>query len=122
MLMERPYINKQNAAQLGEAEILVRLFNDAIEQGHAENSPALLQRLAQRWSPPGESRRTFGAPDIAAVFAAWKEARRQWELLPVGGTLDLTWPSQPVRFRRKLPAGLRARTASRSLVRRGRRH
>jgi hypothetical protein len=82
---------KQNAAQLSEAEILVRLFNDAIEQGHAEDSPALRQRLMQRWSPPGEPRRTFGPTEIAAVFTSWNEMRRQWERLPVGGTLDLAW-------------------------------
>jgi hypothetical protein len=86
----RPLL-KQNAPQLSEAEILVRLFNDAIEQGQGENSPVLRQRLAQRWSPPGEPRRAFTAANIAAVFAAWKNMLRQWTRLPVGGALELAW-------------------------------
>jgi hypothetical protein len=114
---------KQNAARLSEAEVLVRLFNDAIEQGHAENSPVLLrERLAQRWSPPGKPRRTFSAAEIAATFAAWTEIRRKWDRLPGGGTLELVWdgPAGCVHRRR---SGLNARnSAPRSLVRKANRN
>src|SRR5437588_10063747 len=39
---------KQNAAALNEAEVLVRIFNDTIEQGHAASSGVLERRLHER--------------------------------------------------------------------------
>ena len=82
---------KANAAGLTEAEILVRLFNDTIEQGHGEKSPRLRALLRGRWAPPGKPRRQFGEAEIAAVFAAYQDVLARWRELPVGSTLEFVW-------------------------------
>jgi hypothetical protein len=83
---------KANAPQLNEAEVVVRIFNDTIEQGHRETSPVLRERLRQRWAPPGHRPREFSPAEISAVFAAYEEMRLAWKNLPVGNTFDVLWP------------------------------
>jgi hypothetical protein len=82
---------KANARPLSEAEVLVRIFNDTIEQGHGEASAVLRGRLKERWSPPGERPRDVPPPKIAEVFAAYRDMLSKWRSVPVGGTLDLLW-------------------------------
>src|SRR5713101_9459692 len=50
---------KNSAPQLNEAEALVRIFNDTIEQGHDERSPVLHERLQGRLARPGLEFRRF---------------------------------------------------------------
>jgi len=60
---------KNNAPQLNEAEALVRIFNDTIEQGHDERSPVLHARLrerlaARRWRvAEARAREELGPPE-----------------------------------------------------------
>jgi hypothetical protein len=77
--------------QLNEAEALVRIFNDTIEQGHAEDSRVLQQRLRERLKRPGLPFRNFGAAEIAGVYAAYRDMLASWQELPVGGKLELRW-------------------------------
>jgi hypothetical protein len=84
---------KAHARALTEAEVLVRIFNDTIEQGHDEGSPALHGRLKERWAAPGHRPRDISQANIAEVFASYKEMLLRWRSLPVGGTLDLRWPN-----------------------------
>jgi hypothetical protein len=81
---------KTNAAELNEAEVLVRIFNDTIEQGHAETSPLLRKRLRGRLARPG-LQRSFGDAEISEVYAAYRDMLSTWEKLPVGGTTELRW-------------------------------
>jgi hypothetical protein len=82
---------KNSAARLNEAEVLVRIFNDSIEQGHAENSPVLQQRLRERLKRPGLAFRSFSAAEISAVYAAYDEMLASWRKLPVGASMHLRW-------------------------------
>jgi hypothetical protein len=82
---------KTNARPLNEAEVLVRIFNDTIEQGHGESSPVLRGRLKERWAPPGHPPRDIPSAKIAEVFAAHRDMLARWKDVPVGGTLELLW-------------------------------
>jgi hypothetical protein len=82
---------KNCAPQLNEAEALVRIFNDTIEQGHAEDSPVLQQRLRERLKRPGLPLRSFSAAEISEVYAAYRDMLAKWQKLPVGGVLELRW-------------------------------
>ena len=83
---------KANAPQLNEAEVVVRIFNDTIEQGHSQTSRVLRERLKQRWNAAGQHPREFSPEEIAAVFADYGSMRLRWANLPVSGRLDLSWP------------------------------
>jgi hypothetical protein len=80
---------KENAAALSEAEVLVRIFNDTIEQGHRENSDVLRERLEGRLARPGPKFRRFNAGEIAGVYSAYRDMLSKWQELPVGGRLEL---------------------------------
>ena len=82
---------KQNEALLNDAEALVRIFNDSIEQGHAENSGVLQQRLRERLVRAGVEQRSFSAAEIAAVYAAYRDMLTKWREVPVGGEMQLHW-------------------------------
>ncbi len=82
---------KANARALVDAEVVVRIFNDTIEEGHSENSAVLGGRLRERLPPPGKKLRSIGPSDIAEVYSAYKFLRQDWEALPVGATLILQW-------------------------------
>jgi len=83
---------KENAQQRSEAEALVRIFNDTIEQGHSQTSPVLYGRLKECWGcrKPREISRT----QIAEVFALYQQFLLKWRNLPVGATLYLAWSNQ----------------------------
>jgi hypothetical protein len=82
---------KANATQLNEAEVVVRIFNDTIEQGHPQTSRVLRERLKQRWNAAGRRPREFSPHEIAVVFTDYESMRLSWADLPVGGKLDLSW-------------------------------
>lgn len=82
---------KKNAAQLNEAEALVRIFNDTIEQGHDERSPVLHARLRERFARPELDFRRFSEAEISDVYCAYKDMLSKWQRLPVGGRLELHW-------------------------------
>jgi hypothetical protein len=84
-------LQKKNLAALNDAEVLVRIFNDTIEQGHAENSPVLQQRLRERLQRAGVAHRSFSADEIAEVYKAYRDLLAKWKKLPVGGQLELQW-------------------------------
>jgi hypothetical protein len=84
---------KENKGELTETEILVGLFNQALEEGLEADSPILRDRLRRYiWTAPGRQKRTFSDEEILAVCRCWKEMHAQWTNLPVGGTLELVWP------------------------------
>jgi hypothetical protein len=82
---------KANAAQLNETEVVVRIFNDTIEQGHHENSPVLRERLRGRLARPGLEFRGISDAEISEVYAAYRDMLAKWRKRPVGGTLELWW-------------------------------
>jgi hypothetical protein len=82
---------KDNAAALNEAEVLVRILNDTIEQGHAETSPLLRERLGRRLARPGLQFRRFSDAEIREVYAAYADMLAKWKDLPVGGRMELRW-------------------------------
>jgi len=82
---------KANARPLTEAEVLVRIFNDTIEQGHTQASPVLQERLKERWAAPGSQLREISGANIAEIFASYSKMQLKWRDLPVGGTLELFW-------------------------------
>jgi hypothetical protein len=82
---------KVNAAPLNEAEAVVRIFNDTIEQGHQENSPVLRERLRSRLARPGLEFRRFSDAEISEVYSAYRDMLAKWQELPVGGSMELKW-------------------------------
>ncbi|MEA2886828.1 MAG: hypothetical protein QOD11_1188 [Bradyrhizobium sp.] len=82
---------KANAAALNEAEAVVRIFNDTIEQGHPENSPVLRERLRNRLARPGLKFRRFSDTEISEVYGAYRDMLAKWQQLPVGGSIELKW-------------------------------
>jgi hypothetical protein len=84
---------KANARPLGEAEVLVRIFNDTIEQGHGETSSVLHGRLKERLASSREQSPNISQAQIADVYATYRAILTRWQNTPVGGTLDLQWES-----------------------------
>jgi hypothetical protein len=84
---------KANKDHLTETEILVGLFNQALEEGLGPESPVLRERLRRYiWTPPGHQARQFTDAEIAAACAGWRRMLELWQQLPVGETLELVWP------------------------------
>lgn len=84
---------KTNASELGEAEVLVRIFNDTIEQGHGETSAVLYSRLRERRASSAAGPRTIDQAQISKVFATYDDILSQWQNTPVEGALALHWES-----------------------------
>ena len=82
---------KANARALIEAEVLVRIFSDAIDNGHPERSAVLLARLQDRLPRPGRALRQISRANIAAVYSAYNGLRRAWNEMPVGKSLTCHW-------------------------------
>ncbi len=96
---------KANHGHIGEAEYLIRIFNDSLQQGHGAGSAVLRARLRDnQWTAPGHAPRRFTDDEIAAVCAEWQRMLKLWQALPIGGTLDFDWlpgfPSTEHRPRR----------------------
>jgi hypothetical protein len=73
------------------------IFNSAFEKGHEADSPVLRGRLRKdRWTPPVEPAREISDAEIAAVYAVWQRMLALWKGLPIGETLELAWPEEPI--------------------------
>ena len=84
---------KENKGELTETEILVGLFNQALEEGLEPESSELRARLQRYiWTAPGRRKRRFSDEEVLAVCAGWKNMLELWKNLPIGGTLELVWP------------------------------
>lgn len=91
---------RANRDELTATEILVGLFNQALEEGHGPDSPVLRERLRRYiWTPQGQQPRQFSDSEVAAVCAGWQRMFDLWQELPVGETLDLDWPEKDRRRR-----------------------
>lgn len=95
-------ILKENKDVLTATEILVGLFDQAMAEGLGPESPALRERLRRyTWVPAGSRRRQFTDAEIVAVCAGWRDMLETWQALPVGGTMELTWPERLHDARRR---------------------
>lgn len=84
-----------NKGELTETEILVGLFNQAMDEGLASDSPELHDRLRRyTWTAPGRKPRRFTEPEVSAVCSEWQQMLTAWQTLPVGGTLEFVWPER----------------------------
>lgn len=81
---------KANSRALAEAEVVVRIFNDAFQQGHGPDSPVLLGRLQAGAAARSKALR-FSEAAIAAAYAAYNDMLAGWKRVPAGGTLEVTW-------------------------------
>jgi hypothetical protein len=87
---------KANYGHIGEAEYVIRIFNDSLQQGHGADSPVLRARLRDnQWTAPGHAPRRFTDDEIAAACAEWQRMLKLWQALPIGGTLELDWCAGP---------------------------
>lgn len=86
---------KTNAAHLGEAEVLVRIFNTAFEDKQSDGT--LKKLLADRRMPPENAIHQVSDDKIATVRAAWFEVESKWRNLRVGDELHLNWPERNQR-------------------------
>lgn len=86
-------ILKANKGELTETEILVGLFNQALEEGLGPESPELRERLRRYfWTAPGRQARQFTDEEITAACNGWRRLLESWRALPIGGTVELVWP------------------------------
>lgn len=86
---------RANKGELTEVEILVGLFNQAIEAGLGPDSPAMHDRLRRyTWTAPGRTPRQFSETEVVAVCRLWQEMLDRWQALPVGATMELAWPEE----------------------------
>jgi hypothetical protein len=84
---------KEHDGRLKETEVLVGLFNQALEEGLGAESPELRRRLGKyTWTAPGNRPRTFSDAEVAAACAGWRQMLEAWRRLPVGGVMELEWP------------------------------
>jgi hypothetical protein len=89
-------VMKANHGHIGEAEYVIRIFNDSLQQGHGADSAVLHARLRDnQWTAPGHAPRRFTDDEIAAVCAEWQRMLKLWQALPIGGTLEFDWSAQP---------------------------
>ena len=79
---------KAHPDAFADAEVLVRIFSEAIRAGYALAAPVLIRRLKDRRMA---SRRAVSAEEIAVVFARYMDLRGRWADLPVGGSIELKW-------------------------------
>ena len=94
-------ILRKNKGELTETEVLVGLFNQAMDDGLDADSPELHRRLARYvWTPPGQRPRRFSDAEIRAVCDLWMEIQDRWRGLPIGMEMELVWP-EPVHARPK---------------------
>jgi hypothetical protein len=91
-------ILKRNRDDLNATEILVGLFNQAMEEGLGPESPELRRRLQRYvWTPPGREPRRFTEPEVESACAGWHEMLELWRNLEVGGSVELEWPEAGAR-------------------------
>ena len=83
-------ILKAHPERLSQAEVLVRIFSETIQQGHGETAAALDRRLKERRLPPNHTGGISPA-QILNIFTAYRELRSRWDDLPVGGSIELNW-------------------------------
>ena len=84
---------KANRDELTATEILVGLFNQALEEGLGPESPELRDRLRRYiWTPPRQRPRKFTDAEIVAVCSGWKRMLDLWREMAVGDTAELVWP------------------------------
>ena len=79
---------KAAPAELSEAEVLVRIFSETIQEGHNETAPILIHRLKDRRVA---GKRQVSGAEIAAIFAQYRKFQMRWSDLPVGGSIELEW-------------------------------
>ena len=95
-------ILRENRGELTETEILVGLFNQALEEGLGPESAELRARLRRFvWTAPGRRPRQFTDDEIAAACGGWRRLLHAWQALPIGETMDLAWP-EPGQNRRRV--------------------
>lgn len=83
---------KDNKGALTETEILVGIFDQALQQGLRPDSPQLRENLRRyTWTAPGRVPRQFTDAEIEATCTEMWRMRERWQQLPIGGTLDLVW-------------------------------
>lgn len=86
-------ILKRNRDDLNATEILVGLFNQAMEEGLGPDSPELRRRLQRYvWTPPGREPRRFTDREIERACAGWHEMLKLWQNLDIGRSVELEWP------------------------------
>lgn len=95
-------ILEANKGELTETEILVGLFNQALEEGLGPDSPELRDRLRRYvWTAPGRNPRQFTNEEIVAACDGWQQMLDAWVKLPIGGTMELVWPETDAESTRR---------------------
>lgn len=93
-------IEKANADDLTETELLVGCFETIVEQAldrSAGKAEALLAQTQRGFHRPAKP---VTPAAIAAVCLHWRALQSQWEALPVAAQLSIAWPEQTPRRRR----------------------
>jgi hypothetical protein len=84
--------------QLGtEAEVLVGVLVKIAHAGMEENWEAARSILVREWRPNRPSRDLPTAEEVRRVSARLREAQADWQSLPIGESLTVTWFLRPTR-------------------------
>ncbi len=83
---------KANQRCLSEAEVMVSIFVDLLEERPNAKPAVLGPRLAERWTPAGTEAGVIGPDRIERVWTALCAMRKRWQALAVGDRIVVEWP------------------------------
>lgn len=84
---------KDAGQHLTEAEILVKTVGDITARGLDRSAPGQACALVQQaWAPHGAPPRKVDRERLEAACRGLREAKKEWDALPRGGTLVCLWP------------------------------
>jgi hypothetical protein len=99
---------KAAGQQLTVAEIYVSVMQSVVRDGKEGDWPAVRARLDEAWRPFRGPRWPVSAEEALRVCQALREAETQWQALPVGQSITVTWQVQTNKGTQRMrrPAGI----------------
>ena len=85
-------IIKAEYRQLAAAELYVSVIQGVAREGKERDWALVCSRLDEVWRPFRGLRRAVTRGGVVRVCEALREAERGWRQLPVGGTVNVSWP------------------------------
>jgi hypothetical protein len=84
----------RDAGQRGtEAEVLVGTMLRIAEAHLDATWPVAREILRDMWAPAGPSHTPLTADEVRRICDALRDAGRRWHALPVGESMQVTWPA-----------------------------
>lgn len=72
--------------------MLVSVMLRVAGEGIDEDWPEVSSQLHDAWQPRRSQRGPIGHGEVRRACRRLREVERQWEALPVGGSMSMRWP------------------------------